>query len=191
MTAGPHSSAMSVMWQLRERKDAGHVLRVRGLGQPAQGGTTSDRESNEEWSQPRDVTAGGRAVGDDQHGHDAASSPSEAPRENRRDANLHVEPAEKILDVDDGCLDLDDEKDSAARVEREQIDPSSIAVVVEAHLSSDIPTEGPQAFGPYRGERRVVRIKEPFDFGPLPADVPSQREVHRGGDPARGPHCQL
>jgi len=183
---GPPSVAPSVRWQLREEEEAAG-LTYEGLTEPVERGAATEIESVEERIDGAEVPPSSRTIEHDEGGNDEPGIPAERTPDGRGDAGLHVEGAERRLRVDDRSLDLDDEQAALRGMERKEVDPAAIAVLIEAHLGSHGPAQCLEASGHARGESGAVGIQEPIDVGALPSDVPTQRQIHGPGDRAGDP----
>ncbi len=101
------------------------------------------------------------------------------------DASLHVQATEQRLGIHEHGLDLDDEQNALHQVEGKNVDSPTVPVSIEAHLASDGPPAFLQAIRP-KGQGGMIRIQEPVDLLPLPANVPVERQIHRRRDRSRG-----
>ena len=81
-----------------------------------------------------------RALGHHQGRDDRPRGPAPFASHGRREACLHIETTEEVLDVDDQCLHFDHQQDAYIRVIRQQVDPATLSVPAETHLGPDLPT---------------------------------------------------
>ena len=109
---------------------------------------------------PIHAAAAARTLLHDDHRYHHDWLPAESPRNLVGKALLDVERSEQRLDVGDARLDLDHQQDSEAGVVREQIDPSSVAIDIEAHLRMDDPAPAFQPPLPEVRKRRVTRVQQ-------------------------------
>ena len=82
---------------------------------------------------------GGAVDGPHVRRHVSRRLPSALPGQASRHPLLHVETPDQILDVANLRLDLRDKQQPPRRVVRENVDASSIAVVIEARLDVNEP----------------------------------------------------
>ncbi len=75
-------------------------------------------------------------------------------------------------------------------MERQQIDPTTVAVSVEADLVAHDPAMRLEPIRPEGGKRRMVRIQEPIHLVALPTDIPGERQLDRADDRASGANAQ-
>jgi hypothetical protein len=106
------------------------------------------------------------------------------------DPRLDVERSQRLLRINERRLDLDDEQHELNRVPRDQVDPSTVPVVVEADLTPDIPSIGRQTGGTVGAQLRVVGVEEPIDLYSLPPDVPRQGQIDGASDRSGSSHRQ-
>ena len=87
----------------------------------------------------RDVAAVRARVGDDEPCPDMARRPSPFLRDVRDEAAAAIGGREKLADVDELGLQLDDEERCLTRIPTDEIDGSAFAKVVERDLGMDLP----------------------------------------------------
>jgi hypothetical protein len=119
-----------------------------------------------------------RALGHHQGGDNAPHSPTPFANHGRREAYLHIETTEEVLNVDDQCLHFDHKQDAYIRVIRQQVDPAPLSVPAETHLGPDLPTRSGELPGSSLGEGRVVGISSPTKLG-SGSGVPAQKKSCR------------
>jgi hypothetical protein len=85
---------------------------------------------------------------------------------------LDVQRSEKLLDVDQPRLDLDNERDPELGMEGEQIDPPALAIVVEARLRDNQPTQSLKRLLDRVLEHRMAGIQEAVQLRAAPTNVP-------------------
>jgi hypothetical protein len=114
----------------------------------------------------------GRPVADHQDGDDGADrAHARLAGDHRPKPRLHVKPSEELLHVADGALDLDDQKDAGAGVPRNNIHPTAVAEVIEAHLDSRDPAQRRQELRRPFLQRGMPGIQEAIELFTAPSQV--------------------
>jgi hypothetical protein len=134
-----------------------------GSRSPRPNSPASNVEPCEQRNVIGNATPGGAALGDDQARNDVRRAPAAALRKHHGDSQLYVAPAEQIADVPQAGLDLGDVEDCGRRMERQQVDPPAVAVVVEARFGPDLPRCGRLAARPRVLKSGMVGIEEPVE----------------------------
>jgi hypothetical protein len=96
--------------------------------------------------------------------------------------DLHIEAPEKVLDIANRSLDLDDEQHSAPEVVTEEVIAAAVAKFVEAHLRLNVPSHLAQARGQPFGQRGVTRIEQAIKGSTGPPHVDHQVGLERLDD---------
>lgn len=133
----------------------------------------------------RDPPPIGRAVGDDQARDDPTCGPCSRRHSASRVAALHVQGAQQLLDVHDHRLRLAYQNGRRARVERDQVNASTVSIVVETDLRGGLPPGALKKFGGPRPQGGVVGVTEAHELKAALAGIPGDGKVHR---PADAPH---
>lgn len=118
------------------------MRQVARLAQPRDGRSATHVEGREERYVLRQPSPDRRARRQHDHRERDPWLPPELARAPRREAHLHVEPAEQGLKIPEDGLDLDDQQDSAQRVIGKQVDSAALTVAIEA-----LPRPGPTTPG--------------------------------------------
>jgi len=115
-------------------------------------------EAGEERCEAVDSLTVGRPVRDDEAPGDRdVPIPSKISRQEPTVAHLYVQPTQKPLRVGNFGLDLDNEQDLGGAMPGEEVDPTSVAVPIEARLDPHIPTPALQPSLP-RGLQPAVLL---------------------------------
>jgi hypothetical protein len=122
-------------------------------------------------------TPGSTAFGNHEARYDMRRSPAAVRGEHRCDPQLDIEATEEVADVPDAGLDLGHVEDRCRRMEREQVDPSAVAVVVEASLGPHLPRRRRLATRPRVLKPCVIGIEEPIE---VPLAAPERMQGHAG-----------
>ena len=102
------------------------------------------------------------------------------------DAALLRERPQHRLQVREGRLDLDDQKNSLPRMPREDVDRSAIAVEVEGELRDHIPVQLAQHTDDMVDDRRVGTVHKPIRFASAPRRAHPEANVEHLGDTPGG-----
>jgi len=145
------------------------------------------REAREQARMGSEASAIRCAFGHDQEWDDSRGAPAEGRRDGWYHSLLYIELAEKILNLRDDRLDLDDDDCLGRFVISEQVDTAAIAKMVEARFGNHGPTRGLETpHEPFRQEG-MVGVSQPPELRAAVAGVPGQSHVERGTDaPERG-----
>lgn len=95
-------------------------------------------------------------------------------------SGLDVESTERLLEIADRGLDLDNQQRPSRPMKSENIDASAIAVVIEAHLNARFPPCGGEKRHGLLHELCVRRVDQPVEVGSVPSngDVDGRAEGH-------------
>lgn len=108
---------------------------------------------------------------------DDATDADPAARVGKRSTQpqLDVKPSERVLEITDRALHLDDQHDAGAGLERQQIHAAAVSVVIETDLGSHAPTRRGEERSRLLFDRGMRRVKQPIELLALPP----KRDVHR------------
>ena len=123
-------------------------------------------------------------VRDDQPLADGQRIPTAVPRDLGGETLLAVHRAEQLVDVGDGCLELDDEQRAGGLMPGEDVDDAALAVDREGHLRGEYP------LGELVGEPPcdqlvqlgVPGVEQPIQVAGPPTGVDVDPDVERSGD---------
>lgn len=120
---------------------------------------------------------------EDEHRDDRAhAGPAARLGEGSAKPHLDIETPERVLEVTKRALHLDDQQDTGARVERQQIHTPAVSIVVEAHLGTDYPTRAGEGCRSLVLEPGMGGIDETVELLALPANGEIDRGPQRLGD---------
>ena len=126
------------------------------------------------------------AIGDDQRANDDGWIPPDRASHVCREPGLRVQGTERLLDIDQRRLDLDNQQRPRDSVEGQQIDAAPLTVSVVAHLRRDTPSMPLEVEGEELLQARVIGITEPPELGTSKARVPAHAYPQRCADTPNG-----
>lgn len=122
----------------------------------------------------RNVASLRRPLTEHQDRNDASRSPPQLPSNLSCQSRLDVEASEGVLRVAERRLDLDHGERRGWCMPGKNVDPSSVSVVVEAHLDADDPSPCLEHQDKPILEGGVSRIEQPRKPLALPEDLDAQ-----------------
>lgn len=146
------------------------------------------RQTREETLMTRDTSPIRGAFHHGEHWHCCGGFPSESPGLATGDSLLDVQRTQQLLHVGDDRLDLDNQKEATDGLVCQQVDATSIAIVVEAHLRRGKPMHRLETAGETLAEMCVVGVTQSSELGTTESGVPLEPQVQRSGNPPNAPY---
>lgn len=97
-------------------------------------------------------------IGDGEDGHDAPHLPAPTSPDRLRQSLAHVQCAEQRLQIEEQCLDLDEDGDAGPGVVGKQIQAAALAPLVEARLRLEEELRSAEPAREQIDDRRVLLV---------------------------------
>jgi hypothetical protein len=132
------------------------------------------------------------AIGDEQPAGNNLRAPPAVDRNASAESQLPIERAEEFGNVNELCLELDDEQCPRLVMPPEGVDDASLAVDGEGHLGRDLPSgDTGEPAAECLVQRSVTRTDHAIELAAAPAQRVVRPAVERLGDGSDGLHRQL
>ena len=144
--------------------------RLTGVFQPASDFETANRKGRFVCGrQALDAASRSRRIADDEQTGNATAIPSAVLRKLGCETGLAIERMKHLLAIGHDRLDLDNERHSASRMKRKNVDRTSLAPDGERNLDRYLPASLPERQHDQLDEVRMSFIEQPIELLAIPS----------------------